>query len=339
MKLKISKTTSLCKHLLLSFTLLSLAQSAYAAVTWNTINPHIQFLKQQDDLRFYDSNQVLIEGDKCALLVDTSANFAAVEQLAEDLKKRLKTPLCYLVATHYHDDHLLGMAVMQSFFPDAKLIVHQQVNTNFNQYQKAYTDKLDTYEKSIELSYQRLASVAKEEQDQWRSKLELAKSRLFRWQEYQLNEPQITINAPKKINLGGFEIMINPHQAHTNGDLTISTNNATVLIGGDIVDWLPYPGHGELEKWQILLEQYINDENLSVIIPGHGGVLTKEQLKQPLSFLTTITEHVKNNDGQTIEQLMQSFPESVIKPYKQEALNIKSSNFFLQAGLNRAKKQ
>lgn len=110
-----------------------------------------------------------------------------------------------------------------------------------------------------------------------------------------------------------------------------------MLIGGDIADWLPYPGHGELNSWQTLLKQYINDEKLAIIIPGHGGTLTKEQLKQPLSFLTAITEHVKNNKDQSIEQLMLSFPESVIEPYKQEALNIKSSNFFLQAGLNRAK--
>ena len=337
MKLKLSNITSSCKHLLLSCTLLSIAPSTYAAVIWNTINPHIQFLKQQDKLRFYDSNQVLIEGEKCALLVDTSANFAAVEQLAEDLKKRLKTPLCYLVATHYHDDHLLGMAVMQNFYPDAKLVVHQQVNKNFSLYQTAYTDKLDTYEKSIELSYQRLANVPKEEQPKWRDKLKLAKKRLFRWQEYQLSKPEIVINSRKIIDLGGFEVTLEPQQAHTNGDLTITTNNGSVLIGGDIVDWLPYPGHGELKSWQTLLKQYINDEKLTIIIPGHGGTLTKEQLKQPLSFLTAITEHVKNNKDQSIEQLMLSFPESVIEPYKQEALNIKSSNFFLQAGLNRVK--
>ncbi|MEL0640247.1 MBL fold metallo-hydrolase [Pseudoalteromonas aliena] len=337
MKLNISNITySTCKYLLLMCTLLSV-KNTYAAVTWDTINPNIQFLKQQEQLRFYDSNQILIKGDKCALLVDTSANFAAVEQLAEDLKKRLKTPLCYLVATHYHDDHLLGMAVMQSFYPDAKLIVHQQVNINFNRYQKEYSDKLDTYEKSIELSYQRLANLPTDEKIKWRGKLELAKKRLFRWREYQLSKPKITIDNRETIDLGNFEIVIEPHQAHTNGDLTIMANNGSVLIGGDIVDWLPYPGHGELKSWQALLKQYINDEKITVILPGHGRTLTKEQLKQPLSFLTALTEHVENNKDQSVEQLMLSFPESVIEPYKQEELNAKSSNFFLQAGLNRAK--
>ena len=156
MQLSLSSIITSCKHLLLLCSLSAVATQANAAVSWETINPNIQFLKQENKLRFYDSNQVLIEGDECALLVDASGNFAAVEQLANDLKKRLKTPLCYLVATHYHDDHLLGMAVMQHFYPDAKLIVHQQVDKNFSVYQKAFNDQLDSYEKSIELSYQRL---------------------------------------------------------------------------------------------------------------------------------------------------------------------------------------
>ncbi|WP_166108773.1 MBL fold metallo-hydrolase [Pseudoalteromonas sp. Z9A5] len=337
MQLSLSSIITSCKHLLLLCSLSALATQANAAVSWETINPNIQFLKQENKLRFYDSNQVLIEGDECALLVDASGNFAAVEQLVNDLKKRLKTPLCYLVATHYHDDHLLGMAVMQHFYPDAKLIVHQQVDKNFSVYQKAFNDQLDSYEKSIELSYQRLANIPKEEQPQWRAKLDLAKKRLFRWQEYQLNTPQITINKSRTLNLGGFEITLEPHKAHTNGDLTISTNNGSILIGGDSVDWLPYPGHGELESWQALLKQYINDDKLTLIIPGHGGTLNKSQLKQPLSFLTAMTEHVKNNKEQTIEQLMLSFPEEVMKPYREESLSAKSSNLFLQSGLARAK--
>ncbi|MBH0056187.1 MBL fold metallo-hydrolase [Pseudoalteromonas sp. SWXJZ94C] len=337
MQLSLSSIITSCKHLLLLCSLSALATQANAAVSWETINPNIQFLKQENKLRFYDSNQLLIEGDECALLVDASGNFAAVEKLANDLKKRLKTPLCYLVATHYHDDHLLGMAVMQHFYPDAKLIVHQQVDKNFSVYQKAFSDQLDSYEKSIELSYQRLANIPKEEQPQWRAKLDLAKKRLFRWQEYQLNTPQITINKSRTLNLGGFEITLEPHKAHTNGDLTISTNNGSILIGGDSVDWLPYPGHGELESWQALLKQYINDDKLTLIIPGHGGTLNKSQLKQPLSFLTAMTEHVKNNKEQTIEQLMLSFPEEVMKPYREESLSAKSSNLFLQSGLARAK--
>lgn len=61
-----------------------------AAIEWQPLSANIQFLKQPERLRFYDSNQVLIEGSECALLVDASGNFAAVEQLVTELKQRLK---------------------------------------------------------------------------------------------------------------------------------------------------------------------------------------------------------------------------------------------------------
>lgn len=337
MKYSLPGIHSSLKYTFLIIGLLFFTANSNAAISWQTINNNIQFLKQQDDLRFYDSNQVLIEGDECALLVDTSGNFAGVEQLVVELKKRLKTPLCYLVATHYHDDHLLGMAVIQHFYPNAKLITHQQVSADFKTYQKAYTDKLDSYEKSIELSYQRLASIPKEEQTAWREKLELAKTRLFRWREYKLNPPDIALVVSKSVDLGSFELNITPHMAHTNGDLTVTTNNESILIGGDIVDWLPYTGHGQLESWQTLLKQYIGNEKLSLIIPGHGGILNKQQLKQPLAFLNALTEHVKSNQNLTIESLIETFPQKVLAPYQQDTLNKKSSQLFLQAGLNRAK--
>ncbi|WP_372762923.1 MBL fold metallo-hydrolase [Pseudoalteromonas sp.] len=314
------------------------AGAAQAAMTWQTINPNIQFLKQPDTLRFYDSNQVLIQGNKCALLVDASGNFAAVEQLVRELKQRLTTPLCYLVATHFHDDHLLGMAVLQHFYPNAQLITHQQVNTDFALYQQALATKFDGFEKSIELSYQRLATLPDDEQAQWRIKLERAKQRLFRWQKYSLNSPDISISNSKTLNLGDFAVTLNAQQAHTNGDLTVTTNNGRILIAGDIADWLPYPGHGELNNWQAVLKRYINDTKLQQIIPGHGKLLTKTQLQQPLLFLTTITEHVNNHPQQSIEQLMLSFPQHVMRAYQQQTLDAKSSNLFLQAGLQRAKK-
>ena len=53
----------------LFITLSLLSHSSKAAVTWQQINENVQFLKQQDKLRFYDSNQVLIEGEQCALMV------------------------------------------------------------------------------------------------------------------------------------------------------------------------------------------------------------------------------------------------------------------------------
>lgn len=323
---------------LLVILLFTVNSYAHANVSWQSITPNVIFLKQPNALRFYDANQVLVQGSKCALLVDASGNFAAVEQLANDLKKHLKTPLCYLVATHFHDDHLLGMAVLQHFFPHAKLIVHQQVANDFARYQYALNNKLQGYEKSIELSYQRVMTLSKEEQLLWQERLTRAKQRLLRWQTYELNPPAIAIKTATKLELGSYKVTLTAHQAHTHADLALIVDNGQTLIGGDIIDWLPYPGHGQFPHWQILLKSYINNPALTRFIPGHGNILNKADLQQPLAFLTAITEHVKNNPELALEQLVQSFPLEIMKPYQQTPLDKQSSSLFLQSGLLQAQK-
>ena len=147
----------------------------------------------------------------------------------------------------------------------------------------------------------------------------------------------MSISESKTLDLGGYTLTINPHQAHTNGDLTLLADKGKTLIGGDIIDWLPYPGHGELKQWQRLLKKYINNNTLSLFIPGHGDLVDKVKLKQSLTFLEAITEHAKNNPEASIEQLQKNFPSEALKPYQQEPLDIKSSHLFLQSGLLRAK--
>ncbi|MEJ6494966.1 MBL fold metallo-hydrolase [Pseudoalteromonas lipolytica] len=316
---------------------LFVSYSAKASVSWHSITPEIQFLQQQNKLRFYDSNQVLIEGKECALMFDASGNFAEVEKLAEQLKKRLKTPLCYLVASHYHDDHLLGLAVLQAEFPEAKLIVHQQVATEFVAMQQALTDKLDGYEKSIELSYQRLANQPKNQQAVWRDKLELAKKRLFRWRELTLNPPAINITESTQLDLGNYPIVITPYQAHTKGDLTLSADQGRVLLGGDIVDSLPYPGHGSFSSWISALQYIQKNTTLTTILPGHGKPLTPAELALPLRFLKTIQEMTNSSPDKPVSELIPLFPTEIKQQYQLDEVGERAFSMFLEAGLKQGK--
>lgn len=316
---------------------LFVSYSAQASVSWHSITPEIQFLQQQNKLRFYDSNQVLIEGKECALMFDASGNFAEVEKLAVQLKERLKTPLCYLVASHYHDDHLLGLAVLQAEFPEAKLIVHQQVATEFVAMQQALTDKLDGYEKSIELSYQRLANQPEDQQAIWRDKLELAKKRLFRWRELTLKPPAISITESTKLNLGNYPIVITPYQAHTKGDLTLSADQGRVLLGGDIVDSLPYPGHGTFTRWITTLQGIQKNTTLTTILPGHGKPLTPAELALPLRFLKTIQEMTNSSPDKSVNELIPLFPAEVKQQYQLDEVGERAFSMFLEAGLKQSK--
>ncbi|OUS70572.1 MBL fold metallo-hydrolase [Pseudoalteromonas sp. A601] len=324
----------LTRFLVFAGTLLSISQ---AHAQWQKISNHVDFFQQSANLRFYDSNQILIKGDNCALMFDASGNFSAVEATVKHLKHTLKVPLCYLVASHFHDDHLLGMAVLQHHYPNAKLITHQKLAANFADFKQAYNNKLETYQQSIELSFQRLAKQPKEKQPAWRDKLELAKNRLLRWQEYTLKPPALAVTDSLALDLGNYPITINAYQAHTNADLMLYAEQQTILIGGDIVDYLPYPGHGNLTDWRELLTELAANTIEQTILPGHGEPITIKDLQQSHAFLTAIQEHVQNNPEQDLTQLQQSFNKQFANQYITDDISAKAYPIFLQAGLKRAK--
>ena len=315
-------------------TLLSISQ---AQAQWQKISNQVDFFQQPANLRFYDSNQILIKGDSCALIFDASGNFSAVEATVKHLKRTLEVPLCYLIASHFHDDHLLGMAVLQHHYPDAKLITHKKLATSFTDFQQAYTNKLDNYQQSIELSFQRLAKQPVDKQPAWRDKLELAKERLLRWREYALHPPALTVTDSLALDLGNYPITINAYQAHTDADLMLFAEQQTILIGGDIVDYLPYPGHGNLTSWQALLKELTTGTSEQIILPGHGKPLTVKNLEQSHAFLIAIQEHVQNNPEQNLAQLQQSFNKQFANQYITDDISAKAYPMFLQAGLKRAK--
>lgn len=327
-------SSRLINSLLIVITLLF---SSHVQAQWQKISEHVDFFQQSAHLRFYDSNQILIKGDNCALMFDASGDFSAAEETVKHLKHTLKTPLCYLVASHFHDDHLLGMTVLQHYYPDAKLIVHQKLATDFNSFQQAYIDKLDSYQQSIELSYQRLAEQPENEQAQWRDKLELAKSRLLRWRKYSLKTPVLNVANTLTLDLGNYPVTINAHQAHTDADLMLYAQQQNILVGGDIVDFLPYPGHGNLTQWQQLLSQLTSVNGKQIILPGHGMPLTPKRLKLSQSFLTAIQQHVRDKPDHDLTQLLQSFDKKFAEQYITDKVSEKAYAMFLEAGLKRAK--
>lgn len=327
---------SAVKKFLLVSTLIA-SSTAANAITWQKITPDINFIEQPQQLRFYDSNQVIIQGNECALVVDASGDFSAVERMVVKLKKRLKVPLCYLVASHYHDDHLLGMAVLQHYFKDAKLIVHADLAAEFESMQHAFNDKLDSYEQSIELSYQRLAEQPEEQQANWRTKLDKAKQRLLRWRSYSLQPPAITVANKLSLNLGNYPVELKAYQAHTNADLTLFSPQEGVLVGGDIIDYLPYPGHGNLLAWLEVLKKIKNNKNITQLLPGHGKPLEPAQLSQPISFLQALLNTAHNAPEMSLEQLKTVFPKHFATAYERDEIAQKAYPMFLQAGLKRAK--
>ncbi|MEO2281694.1 MBL fold metallo-hydrolase [Pseudoalteromonas pernae] len=313
---------------------LVIANYAQAQQSWHSVSSHVDFVQQSEKLRFYDSNQALIQGEKCALLVDAPGEFSQTEAFVTQLKAKLTVPLCYLVASHAHDDHLLGLAMVQQQFPDAQLVVHEHLGASFHRAHEQLNQRLDGFAKSIALSEQRMDKLPEPEQAPWQEKINRAQIRLKQWQSLKFTSPQLVVAQPQTLDLGNLSAQVMPFSAHTDGDLAVLVVQDKVLVGADIVDTLPYPGEGNFNVWIKTLADFAALPVESVL-PGHGELLQRDDLHIPEKWLKAIYTHVQANPSMDLAALVESFPKDFES--KEEGLTKRAYAMFLEAGIKRAK--
>ena len=79
---------------------------------------------------------------------------------------------------------------------------------------------------------------------------------------------------------------------HTRGDLIVSFGNIGVVATGDLVDAMPYSGHGYPREWLDALKA-IQRLGATTYVPGHGRVLHDDLLiENLLIYFETLTSQV-----------------------------------------------
>ena len=70
---------------------------------------------------------------------------------------------------------------------------------------------------------------------------------------------------------GAGEVRVRHFAAHTRGDSVVHLPATGVLVTGDLLDDLPFGGHGYPASWVAALESLAELE-IGAIVPGHGSV-------------------------------------------------------------------
>ena len=221
-------------------------------------------------------------GGNIAVLSGSDGNIMIDAQFADLSKKILsaindkisEAPVKYLINTHYHGDHTGGNENLHN--TGAIIIAHEKVRTRL----------------SIDQNMAAFNKVVK------------AKPEAF-W-------PDITYNTGMNIYLNNQNLqLIHFDNAHTDGDSFVFFTDLNVLHMGDTFFNKRFPyidlGSGGSVKGYINAVKgaiMIVDED-TMIIPGHGELATKSDLKD---FLYTIEEMVSRvqsaiADGKTYEEI------------------------------------
>lgn len=237
---------------------------------------------QPEPLRFNDSNSVLIVNERDVIVVDTQASLAATRRVLAALRERTELPISYVIHTHWHGDHVQGDSVYREAYPDVRFVGHRthrddipgrattQLREDIDNLATGIADARKLLAAGVDREGQTIDEPTRERYEQ---QVGAAEERLeaMRTIPLPLPAPDVTFDERMTLHRPGRTIELIHAGAHTRGDVILHLPDDGLLLTGDVLDDLPFGGHGYPAVWLSTLEELAGLE-FARIVPGHGSI-------------------------------------------------------------------
>jgi quinoprotein relay system zinc metallohydrolase 2 len=187
------------------------------------------------------ANIGFIVGERCVAVIDTGGNPQQGESLKLAVKHITSKPVCYVINTHVHPDHIYGNKAFKE--AGVKFVGHEKLARAMATRGAYYIDKAA---------------------DQLDVKLTAD----------DIIPPDIAVKDHLDIDLGGRTLKLTAHSAaHTDNDLTVYDEQTDTLWISDLlfIEHLPVID-GSLKGWLAELE-ILESHPYKTVIPGHGPIV------------------------------------------------------------------
>jgi len=223
---------------------------------------------------FCIANAGLILGPESAVAVDALFTPAMTHAFQEQIRRATTRPVRQLINTHHHVDHTLGN---EHFGPDVDIIAHIRCREQIER---------------IGVPRERLHAVAPYFSP------EIAAS--------QTRPPNLAFADRMTLFLGERRIeLMHLGTAHTVDDLLVYLPAEKLLFAGDVafhyVTPLAFEGH--ISGW-IRVADAIEGMDVETIVPGHGPVGDKSDLREMRDYLALVRREARRafNEGAPVEE-------------------------------------
>lgn len=220
------------------------------------------------------ANVGFIVGERCVAVVDTGGTLAEGRALRAAVRRVTTLPVCYVINTHMHPDHIFGNAAFKDDHP-----------------QYVGSAKLAQAEASRAENY--LRALKRELGD------EASGSEII--------APTMTIDGTSTLDLGGRTLTLQTWKtAHTNNDMTVYDEKSGTLWLGDLlfVHCIPVVD-GSVTGWLDDIAS-IKQMNPRHVVPGHGDLDAPypRSLDDEQQYLANLARDVRAaiKRGETIQQ-------------------------------------
>jgi len=230
--------------------------------------------KQHDDI----ANIGFIIGEECVAVIDTGGSINIGEKLLASLRSITSKPVCYVINTHVHFDHILGNKVFDSEV--TKFVGHHKLSAAVEHNRDFF---LENFKNDLGSKPESSSIIG----------------------------PDILVDESRQLDIGGRSLtVISFSTSHSYTDLIIIDNKTKTLWAGDLIFRQRIPSlTGSLTGWlktMTLLQQM----DLKKVIPGHGSVATsmEQAIEQQQGYLQGLLDDTRKaiSEGQFINEAMES---------------------------------
>ncbi len=219
------------------------------------------------------ANASFVVGSRCVAVIDSGGSPAVGAALRRTMRRVTDKPVCFVISTHAHPDHVLGNA---AFADDKPVFVghagmRQAVEQNRNY-------MIDHFLKPI-------------------GKLPDADP---------VRIPDRLVDGTEKLDLGDRKLVLRSYgPAHTTQDLTVLDDQTRTLWLGDLLFMQRIPAlDGSLKGWLAVLGE-LRQVSVQRVIPGHGPTqaIWPSAADAEIRYLTGLADEIRRliHRGGTLE--------------------------------------
>lgn len=218
------------------------------------------------------ANWGFVVGSRCAAVIDTGGSAATGAAVLHALRDRTALPLCAVIVTHGHPDHLLGLPALAT----ADL---------------ATADAAQPRPAPRQLAHHRLPTAVAARASSYAAQ---AQRQLGLATPPRIITPAEAVSGDTSIDLGGRQLQLRAWKtAHTDHDLTVFDAATQTLFAGDLL----FVGHlpvvdGSLNGW-LMQTAALRQLGAQRTVPGHGPVVDASGWDAQTAYLNTLRDAVR----------------------------------------------
>ncbi|MEZ5331933.1 MAG: MBL fold metallo-hydrolase [Thermoanaerobaculia bacterium] len=268
------------------------------------VGPGIFAVLQPDASRFDESNSTVVVLGDSLLVVDSQSSLAATRATIAAIRARSELPVGWLVLTHWHGDHVQGASLYRETWPDVRIVGHRTLAVDVpGRAEPALDEDTETWATAIEEAEDRLARGV----DREGAPLDAERGALLAGQIEDARErvaamralprpfplPDVEVEEETAFEADGRSVRLLHRPGHTRGDLVVWIPDAGVLASGDLIDDLPFGGHGVPSAWIESLRT-LRELPVRTVVPGHGAVHRGDgHLERELALFESLVDQVR----------------------------------------------